>query len=100
MLDSFLRSITPQVHGRVTSRLTTIQSWQSRRLSGTKVLEVGRTSNTAGEVLDVPPSGDLPIGAGYVGGVGGQQWTMLSRWNEPVHVKAPAHAVPISTIGR
>jgi hypothetical protein len=35
---------------------------------------------------------ELAPGRGY------ESWEEFGRWNEPVHVRAPAHAVPISTV--
>ena len=34
----------------------------------------------------------------FAPGRGYSSWNTISRWNEPVHVQAPAHAVPIVTV--
>jgi hypothetical protein len=88
---SFLRQIEPPSHSRFRGVSTTVK--------GTKALEI-RAMAKYGE-LDVVSrgAGRLPIKAIQIaaGGMGG---TTMSRWNEPVRVRAPANAVPIAVVRR
>jgi hypothetical protein len=64
-----------------------------------KVIEISEPAVTGQRYLFADSSSLLPIRAGYVAG-GGMGGTKISRWNEPVHVRAPAHSIPLSVVRR
>jgi hypothetical protein len=97
---AFLRGIAPPAGAHIAARETTIQPYQSARLSGTKVIRLGLDSKARTQVIEVPSAGGLPMAALSGTGSGVQESTLLSRWDEPVHIAAPTHAVAIATIER
>lgn len=91
---SFLSDLLPRKH------LAVVRA----RIAGRKAVGVRGTVRQGKlelvETVYAPARGKpLPFEekAVAVGGPGRSR-TRMSRWNEPVHVAAPAHAVPISTV--
>ena len=93
-LDSFLRQISSLKSRSPRGRLETSVS----TLNGRKVIGITSTSSWGQVWLSADASSLLPVAAGWV--AGGQGGTRISRWNEPLHVSAPAHSIPIATVGR
>lgn len=86
-LESLLRQIAP--HGRLATSA-------SIRKDGQRVIRITGTRPWGQTFLTARSSSLLPVSAGYV--AGGQGRTRFSRWNEPVHVKAPAHSISIDAL--
>jgi hypothetical protein len=65
--------------------------------SGDLTHKIDLSAHTGGEPLPIASS---ELDAGYEGGFDERDWFSgrFSRWNEPVHVIAPKHAVPIATV--
>lgn len=91
---SFLRDLLPR------KRLELVRA----TVAGRRAVGVRGTVRQAGvnvvETVYAPARGaPLPFQEKAVAaGRPGTSLTRMSRWNEPVHVTAPAHAVPISTV--
>lgn len=96
-LASLVRSIAPQTRGKLIYRPSAIQPALSHQFGGTKVIEIGRSTQTQGQIIDVRPSGNLPLAAAY-SGTGIKTWWLMTRWNEPVSVTAPRNALPIAAV--
>lgn len=90
-LDSFLGQITPR--NQLKTSASTLKGRKVIGIDGTKFGGAVHTSLTA------DASSLLPISAGYVA-AGGQGQTTISRWNEPVRVRAPAHSISLATVRR
>jgi hypothetical protein len=92
---SFLADLLPKKHLKLAR--ATIAGKKAVGVRGT----VRQGSVTVVEVVFAPARGTpLPIEAKAApSGEPGTSLTRMSRWNEPVHVVAPANGVPSSTVG-
>lgn len=88
-LRSFIHGIAPLPHSRITILSTTID--------GEKRIEIDAKGSWEQRDLLLRPGSRLPVAAAYGAG-GGEGSTNITRWNESVHVVAPAHAIPIATV--
>jgi hypothetical protein len=91
---SFLADLFPQKHLALAS--ATIAGKKAVGVRGT----VRQDGITLVDTVYAPAHGTpLPLEAKVVpAGHPGTSLSRMSRWNEPVRVTAPAHAVPISTV--
>jgi hypothetical protein len=93
-VGSLVDAITP--HGRLSSIAT--------KVHGARVIGVRGISGTGkkktAEVLVTRATGKrLPIESdSFTPGTGYADHTTFSKWNEPVHVQAPASSTPIATV--
>ena len=91
---SFLADLLPKKHLKLAK--ATIAGKRAVGVRGT----VRQGSVTLVETVFAPARGTpLPIEAKAApAGEPGTSLTRMSRWNEPVRISAPAHAVPIATV--
>jgi hypothetical protein len=93
-LGSLIASIVP--HGRLRAFSAKVHGL---RVFGLRAVH-GKGKKKTLQILEARAHGKpLPIEEDEVTpGMNAISRTALSRWNEPVHVTAPTHAVPISTV--